>query len=692
MLKIGQPYPIFTDVSGKPLDGGYVYIGESGLNPETSPIVVYWDEALTIPAAQPLRTVNGMIARNGSPAEVWFSGYDYSLTTKDVNGVLLTHILSQFGIPEGSLSAPDGSSLIGYIAEGTGAVATTVQDKLRESVSVKDFGAVGDGVADDTAAVQAAANAQKSLHINPGNYLLNSDVTVPSDLVMFGDGRDVSQFSGAGKFILQGSLQAENIGFLGTSEHLEIATNAVGATTFGYIRVDKCLFNNSSTFSIVTEGINRDVFVEEVTVLNSVFNGGGAGSGAIDIRASHRVANIHNNIIEDYNSGGGAGGIRLGQLTTSADNNCYSHITNNYIDNISAIGGSGSTYGIQVLKGFMNIIGNTVRNLINDDKDDCEGIYASGFSSRVIGNTLVDAGAGEAQITIKGGSKCNVIGNYVFQTAGRNRAPGISIQNASGSICQGNIVISPYKRGIWIDGANVPSDVLIDGNFIQNVENDGTGAAFLGPTSGIYLAQTGDQVRVTNNQIKNVVDSVTATNVAGIHSTGNKVALYINDNTVTITNGDAILISTAPQFVAVNGNDLLGTANQGFRTSTTGGVTNLQFTNNKIASTITTPVLFSGLVLPTTFTAHGNINYLKGTVTAGVGPVASGASATLTATVTNARLGDTVKVFSPVSLAGCFATGYVSASDTATIVVGNLTGGSVTLSSGTWKVDVEKSA
>jgi hypothetical protein len=78
------------------------------------------------------------------------------------------------------LAAPSGSSLVGYLPAGTGAVATTVQGKLRESVSVKDFGAVCNGIADDTAAIIAAfATGAKEVLIE-GICLITGTITVPA--------------------------------------------------------------------------------------------------------------------------------------------------------------------------------------------------------------------------------------------------------------------------------------------------------------------------------------------------------------------------------------------------------------------------------------------------------------------------------------------------------------------------------
>ena len=73
---------------------------------------------------------------------------------------------------------------VSYNQGGTGAIDRTAQVKLQETVSVKDFGAVGDGVTDDYAAFEAARtycndNNIHSLLIPPASYHLSEPWAVP---------------------------------------------------------------------------------------------------------------------------------------------------------------------------------------------------------------------------------------------------------------------------------------------------------------------------------------------------------------------------------------------------------------------------------------------------------------------------------------------------------------------------------
>jgi len=81
------------------------------------------------------------------------------------------------------------ASQVTYNPTGTGAVATNVQAKLRQTVSVMDFGAVGDGATDDTAAIQAALNASSSVYIPAGTYKTTAALTITGNSkFVYGDG------------------------------------------------------------------------------------------------------------------------------------------------------------------------------------------------------------------------------------------------------------------------------------------------------------------------------------------------------------------------------------------------------------------------------------------------------------------------------------------------------------------------
>ena len=117
-LPISQPFPQFFDLDGSPLDNGSVYFGGANDNPETAPIVAYWDAGLTLPAAQPLKTLNGYLVRNGTPATVFVGVDTYSCTVKNKSGGIVIYSPSVASASIASVQAATNAAAAAAISAG----------------------------------------------------------------------------------------------------------------------------------------------------------------------------------------------------------------------------------------------------------------------------------------------------------------------------------------------------------------------------------------------------------------------------------------------------------------------------------------------------------------------------------------------------------------------------------------------
>lgn len=212
-LSIQVPYPVFYDRDGQPLDNGNIYIGVANFDPITNPLQVYYDEALTITASQPLKTSGGYVYRNGTPTQLYVNSTDFSITVNDSKNLFVYSFPEATGIGVNAASIEYDPPFSGALTSGY-----TVANKLSQTLSVKDFGAVGNGIADDTAAIQAAINAaiyngvgqtsgiKQTVYIPAGKYLISDTIqlgygTSFNSVVVEGDGyryRTENNFDGTG--------------------------------------------------------------------------------------------------------------------------------------------------------------------------------------------------------------------------------------------------------------------------------------------------------------------------------------------------------------------------------------------------------------------------------------------------------------------------------------------------------------
>ena len=166
------------------------------------------------------------------------------------------------------------ASIVTYDPPFTGGVITNVEDKLAQYVSVIDFGAVGDGVTNDTAAIQAAITASNSVYIPFGSYLVNAQINLKSNLTIYADlGAKLVLAPAVTPYVLRGDTMS-NIRIT----NLEIEGNGiVGFSTIYLSNVSEVLFDNCKVTKSGSNGIyistGSNVTVQNSTLSNNYFYG-----------------------------------------------------------------------------------------------------------------------------------------------------------------------------------------------------------------------------------------------------------------------------------------------------------------------------------------------------------------------------------------------------------------------------------
>lgn len=279
MTSIATPPKLqFFDANGNPLAGGKLYSYAAGT---TTPLATYTDYGGGTANSNPV------ILDSRGEANVWFGTGQYKLKLTDADDVEV-YTVDNLNGPDAAtlavLAASSGSSLIGYINSGSGATARTVQARLRDMISVKDFGAVGDGTTNDVAAIQAAITAAAArpasgsiaglggisgatVYFPSGVYRINSGITIPDGVKLLGSGEraTVINYYGSGAAV-SNPTPGTRIGKIGIME-MTIADKGTGT-----IGLDLNSVSYSEFTSLWIDGFDTAVKMSSPTGGWSVYN------------------------------------------------------------------------------------------------------------------------------------------------------------------------------------------------------------------------------------------------------------------------------------------------------------------------------------------------------------------------------------------------------------------------------------
>lgn len=255
----------FLDDNANPLTGGLLYTYAAGT---TTPLATYTSSSGSTPNANPIV----LDAAGRVSQEVWLTvGSDYKFILKNSTGVT---IWTKDDIPGGT-----SSDDVTFLQAGTGAVERTAQAKMRDVVSVKDFGAVGDGVTNDTTAIQnaiAAVSAAGVVMFPPGTYLVSTVNVTGKSVVLSGYGATINSTGANGgvyKTDHDNKLTVEGFSFIGAGAGVKHDTTP-STTVYDELDIIACSFNmNSGVYGIYSSGSR------EPRIQNCLFRNTNSGNG-----------------------------------------------------------------------------------------------------------------------------------------------------------------------------------------------------------------------------------------------------------------------------------------------------------------------------------------------------------------------------------------------------------------------------
>lgn len=150
------------------------------------------------------------------------------------------------------LADDDGANWIGFLQNGNNAVAESIQTKLRQIVSFKDFGATGDGVADDTTAVLNALNSGANVIDGGGKtYKLTSNIAPTCENIVIQNATfNISSITTGGSAIAFTGTQATGVSL---TANILTGSNiiSVGSTT-GFVADGYAWLSSNTVFDSTT--------------------------------------------------------------------------------------------------------------------------------------------------------------------------------------------------------------------------------------------------------------------------------------------------------------------------------------------------------------------------------------------------------------------------------------------------------